>query len=158
MDTQRFTNILQDLINSSNSNISLLNQYLFEAQNNNTLTLLELEYNKTKVENGQLQTKLAELESKVLNLETINKKLVNDIVSNESIGDNQYETLRSSLQRTIDERNSLNEQLKQKDVIISGLQFKINELGSSLEMVKDKIEARLISTKTDIDVVFDKIS
>ncbi len=158
MDTQRFTNILQDLINFSNSNISNLNQYLFEVQNSNSSTLLELEYNKTKVENGQLQTKLAELESKVLNLETINKKLVNDIVSNESIGDNQYETLRSSLQRTIDERNSLNEQLKQKDVIISGLQFKINELGSSLEMVKDKIEARLISTKTDIDVVFDKIS
>ena len=96
MDTQRFTNILQDLINFSNSNISNLNQYLFEVQNSNSSTLLELEYNKTKVENGQLQTKLAELESKVLNLETINKKLVNDIVSNESIGDNQYETLRSS--------------------------------------------------------------
>lgn len=131
MDNFRFIQVLQELINSQNSSVLALNNFLQEAQNSNYASYSEAEYNSLQNTNTNLQNQIGELNNTVNNLQNSYQSLLEQFNSGTSSTNSQIEALQGLVSALGLEKDSLTQQLQNKDEQISSLNSRLEEANST---------------------------
>jgi chromosome segregation ATPase len=139
MDNNRFIQILQELINQQNSSVSSLNQFLQEAQNSNYLSYSESEYQNLQISNTNLQAQINDLNGTIASLQTNYQNLLNTFNSGSESQSAEIDALRNLLTAVTAERDSLVQQLEQKNQTILSLTQETNSKSEQLLVSSDSV-------------------
>lgn len=137
MDTQRFIQVLQELINNQNTLVSSANSYLYEAQMTSYNSCDQQAYQNLQNENSNLNSRIQDMTNTISQLQNDNFNLNNRAYSNNTSG--EVDSLRNLVSALTSDKDYLQSQMASKEQQLadanSTLSNKDLQMGSSLAMI-----------------------
>ena len=137
MDTQRFIQVLQELINNQNTIVSSANSYLYEAQMNSYNSCDQQAYQNLQNENSNLNSRVQDMTNTINQLQNDNFNLNTLVSSNNTSG--EVDSLRNLVSALTSDKDYLQSQIASKEQqladVNSALSNKDIQMSSSLATI-----------------------
>ena len=137
MNTQRFIQVLQELINNQNTLISSANSYLYETQMNSYNSYDQQAYQNLQNENYYLNNRIQDMTNTINQLQNDNFNLNNLASSNNTSG--EVDSLRNLVSALTNDKDYLQSQIASKEQQLvdanNALSNKDLQMGSSLATI-----------------------